>query len=133
MSERASNRALPPARREGKDVRLGFMLGLFGLIAATAVLMLAIAYLVFPGEVQDKRFSQPFPRFPDPVLQPSPQVDMDAFRAEEMGRLNGAGWQDRAAGKVHIPIDQAMRAVAAEGISGWPARGDAAASQGDRR
>ena len=57
---------------------------------------------------------------------------MDAFRAEEMRRLNSAGWQDRAAGTVHIPIDQAMRAVAAEGIPGWPT-GAAAASQGDRR
>jgi len=134
MSERATNRALPPVRREGRDVGPRFMLGLLGLIAVTLVLMLAIAYFVFPGEMRDDRFSQPFPRFPGPVLQPSPQVDMEAFYAEEMERLNGTGWQDRAAGKVHIPIDQAMRAVAAEGIPGWPTGpGAAAASKGDRR
>ena len=77
--------------------------------------MLAIAYFMFPSVVQDRRFSQPFPQFPAPVLQPSPVVDMDAFRTKEMNRLNSAGWLDRAAGKVHIPIDQAMRAVAGRG------------------
>lgn len=134
MSEHAADHALPPVRRETKDVRLRFMFGLFGLILSVLLLMLAIAYFVFPGEVKDRRFTQPFPRFPDPVLQPSPPVDMQAFRAEEMSRLNSAGWQDRAAGTVHMPIDQAMRAVAAEGIQDWPTKPDATAtSEGDRR
>jgi hypothetical protein len=65
-------------------------------------------------------------------LQSDPGADWRAFHAEEMRRLNSVGWQDRAAQTVHIPIDQAMRAVAAEGIQGWPT-GDATASQGDRR
>ena len=45
---------------------------------------------------------------------------MARFYAEEMQRLNGTGWIDKAKGTVHIPIADAMRKVAEEGIPGWP-------------
>jgi len=82
--------------------------------------------------VRDNRFAGPFPAYPNPKLQPNPAVDWQVFYAQEMARLNSAGWLDRAAGTVHIPIDQAMRAVAAEGIKGWPT-GNTTVSEGDRR
>ena len=125
-------RTLQPARRETKDVGLRFILGLLGLILTVLVLMIGLAWWIFPGEVGDRRFAQPFPAFPSPRLQPSPRVDMAAFRAEEMARLNSAGWQDKQAGTVHIPIDQALRLVAREGIAGWPT-GNPSVSLGDRR
>lgn len=125
-------RALPPARRNPDDIGIRFMLGLFALIGGSLLALIGVAYLMFPKEVKDHRFAQPFPTFPPPRLQPSPPADMRKFYAEEMRRLNSAGWQDRAAGKVHIPIAQAMRAVAAEGLPGWPA-GNPDVSQGDRR
>ncbi|MBV9118589.1 MAG: hypothetical protein JOY63_14640, partial [Acetobacteraceae bacterium] len=40
---------------------------------------------------------------------------------QELDRLNSLGWVDRAKGLVHVPIDQAMRMVAKEGIKDWPA------------
>lgn len=120
MAEHVADRALPPARREERDVGLRFMLGLFALIGFMLVLSLGVAFLAFPGSMEDRRFAQPFPDFPSPALQPSPRRDMQAFYAAEMAHLNSAGWQDRKAGIVHIPIDQAMRAIAAEGIPGWP-------------
>ncbi|WP_428486434.1 hypothetical protein [Rhodopila sp.] len=132
MSEHATDRALSAARHESRDVSFRFMLGLFGLIGGIAVLLIGLAYEIFPGEVKDNRFAGPFPSFPGPVLQPAPAVDMQVFYAQEMRQLNSAGWQDRAAGTVHIPIAQAMRAVAAEGIKGWPA-GSKTVSLGDRR
>jgi hypothetical protein len=46
---------------------------------------------------------------------------MEKFYAEEMRRLNSAGWVDEAIGKVHIPISVAMRVVASQGIPDWPA------------
>lgn len=118
---------LPPVRRNPADVTLRFMLGLFALIGSTLLGLVALAYFLFPGEVADRRFAEPFPAYPSPQLQPDPAADMRRFHDEEMRRLDSAGWQDKAAGTVHIPIAQAMRAVAAEGIAGWPA------SQGDRR
>jgi hypothetical protein len=132
MSERAEERALVPAHRETSDVTFRLATGLLALAGALLLLLLGLAWLMFPGEVKDQRFSGPFPDWPDPRLQSDPPADMQRFRAEEMQWLNSAGWRDRAAKTVHIPIDQAMRAVAAEGIPGWPA-GDPRASQGDRR
>ncbi len=118
-----SERALRPVLREKNDIGLRFMLALLGFIGLCLVLMLGLAYLLFPKEVRDQRFARPFPKFPEPVLQPSPPVDMQQFYAQEMQRLNSAGWVDKAAGTVHIPIDQAMRSVVAEGIPGWPGGG----------
>jgi hypothetical protein len=120
MSEHAADRALPPTRHEPKDIGLRFMLGLFALIGGTLVVMLALAFAIFPGAVKDLRYTQPLPDFPSPRLQPSPRADMQEFYAQEMARLNSAGWVDRRAQTVRIPIEQAMRAVAAEGIAGWP-------------
>ena len=132
MSERTSHRTLPPARQEPQDVGVRFMVGLFALIGTTALLLMGLAYWIFPKEVNDDRFAQPFPSYPAPQLQASPPADMRTFYAQEIQRLNSAGWLDRGAGAIHIPIDQAMRDVAREGIPGWPA-GRADVSQGARR
>ena len=133
MSEHAPDRALSAARHEASDISFRFLATLLGGIGCTLLLLMLLAYEIYPGEVKDTRFAQPFPNFPYPKLQPSPPVDWQTFYGQEMAQLNGAGWQDRAAGTVHIPIEQAMRAVAAEGIKGWPAAGNTAVSEGDRR
>lgn len=132
QSRAAEQRLLQPVRRETQDVSLRFVLLLLGGIGACLVLMLGIAYLVFPREISDRRFAGPFPDFPRPVLQPSPRVDMAQFYAEEMRRLDGIGWTDHASGHVHIPVAQAMRAVAREGIPGWPTTPYPPASQAGR-
>ena len=132
MSDHAVDRALQPARHEERDLRPRFVLVFLGGIGCALLLLMLLAYEIYPGEVKDKRFAEPFPTFPSPKLQPSPAVDWQAFYRHEMAQLNSAGWQDRAAGTVHIPIGQAMRAVAAEGIKDWPA-GNTTVSQGDRR
>ena len=133
MSERAENRALPPARHETADVAFRLGAGLLALSGGLLVLLIGVAWLMFPRDVKDARFAQPFPAWPKPALQTDPARRHAAVsrRGTAMARTAPAG-RDRAAGTVHIPIDQAMRAVAAEGIPGWPT-GDATVSQGDRR
>jgi hypothetical protein len=132
MSERASEKALRPVRHEIGDISPRLILGLFVLTGVLLLLLGGLAWLLFPAEVKDDRFKQPFPSWPAPALQSNPTADMDRFHAEEMRQLNTAGWQDRAAGTLHIPIEQAMHAVAAEGIPGWPT-GGTRLSEGDRR
>jgi hypothetical protein len=46
---------------------------------------------------------------------------MGAFGAREQQWLTRYGWVDRGHGVVHIPIEQAMGAVARDGIPNWPA------------
>jgi len=132
MSERAGDRALVPARHETGDVTFRLAAGLLALAGVLLVLLIGLAWLMFPREVRDQRFAQPFPEWPAPRLQRDPAADMARFHETELQWLNSAGWRDQAAKTVHIPIDQAMRAVAADGIPGWPA-GDTTVSQGDRR
>ncbi len=132
MAEHLAARALAPARAEGRDVGFRLILLLLGGIGCALLLLIGVAYVIYPGAVTDTRFAQPFPDFPKPSLQPSPALDWTIFYASEMQWLNGTGWIDKAAGTVHIPIDQAMRDVAGAGIPGWPA-GNPHVSQGDRR
>lgn len=118
MAERAP---LPPARHEPRDIGPRFVLLLLCGIGGGLLLMLGIALLIYPDAIRDERFARPFPDYPSPRLQPSPPDDMAAYRARERAWLHGFGWQDKAAGRVRMPIEQAMRAVATQGIPGWPA------------
>jgi hypothetical protein len=45
---------------------------------------------------------------------------MRTFLAAELARLNSSGWDDKSKGLGHIPIDDAMRQIAASGIPDWP-------------
>lgn len=52
---------------------------------------------------------------PAPRLQNDPRRDLAELRAREQSQLDGYGWTDRASGKVHIPVSQAMARLLAEG------------------
>lgn len=132
MPEGAATRSLRPVQTETQDVGVGFIVKLLAFIGACLLLLLGLAYWIFPGQVADRRFAQPLPGFPAPTLQTSPRINMANFYRQEMARLNGVGWTDKAAGRVHIPIEQAMHDLAEHGIPGWPA-GRTDVSQGDRR
>jgi len=116
-----AEREIPDARREPTDIGEGFIWGAVGVCLGTLVLCAGMVLALYPKSLSDVRLRLPLPVYPAPRLQPSPADDMRAFYAEEMRRLNGTGWVDRAHGIVHIPIDEAMREVAQEGIAGWPA------------
>jgi hypothetical protein len=115
-----SDKHLPPARVEPLDV--DHRLIWFGVptLIGTVLISAAVSLWLFPDSIGDKFLREPLPQYPAPRLQASPRQEMAAFRAREMQRLNGTGWVDRAQGVVHIPIADAMRKVAAEGIAGWP-------------
>ena len=52
---------------------------------------------------------------PAPRLQSDPRGDLAALRARETAQLEGYGWVDKQAGRVHIPVDRAMELVAEDG------------------
>ena len=53
--------------------------------------------------------------FPEPTLEKSPQDDLRRFERDQRAALSGYGWVDRSKGLVRIPIEEAMRIVAARG------------------
>ena len=51
-----------------------------------------------------------------PQLQVYPREDWQKFHQEQVDSLNAAGWENRGAGTVRIPIDQAMDLLVKKGI-----------------
>jgi hypothetical protein len=111
---------LPKAQHEPRDVgSRTIFLGLSGILA-TLLLLAGLAVWLYPRSLTDKTITRPLPDPAAPRLQQSPAADMRAFYAREIKELNSVGWVDRAHGIVHMPIDEAMRLVAKEGIPDWP-------------
>ena len=76
--------------------------------------------VLYPTAMQDRRLTTALPVYPPPRLQADPAADLQRFTAQELSRLNSAGWVDKTRGIVHIPINEAMRSIAAQGIPDWP-------------
>jgi hypothetical protein len=113
--------ALPPARYEVQDVRFRFLLcGAALVVAVLLVCMFGIIWFV-PGIVQDHRVPAALPEYPTPRLQSQPSAELQHFAAQELSRLNSSGWVDKSQGIMHIPIEEAMHRIVAQGIPDWPA------------
>ena len=111
----------PETRYERSDVPLWLVAtlaaGLFVFFVGTPLLLLAI----YPGS---SHAVDPAPHLtpPEPRLQPNPVADLAALRTREHLQLSTYGWVDRDRGIVHIPLDDAMKRVAADGIPDWPGK-----------
>lgn len=113
---------LPPARHEASDVAPSFIIAALASAFVLLILCAMLALWLFPNSSVDRRLTLPLPVFPSPRLQVDPRTDMQAFLQQETKLLNSSGWVDQAHGISHIPIDEAMRRIAAQGIPDWPAQ-----------
>ncbi len=98
-----------------------------GLLAF--IMLAALALKLIFGPV-------PYPELPgaadtgnaaSPALQRFPEADLAAFRRKEDEELTTLGWVDRAKDIARIPIEDAMRILAARGLPDWTGN----AQQGD--
>lgn len=110
----------PGVAREPRDASIGAFALLGGIVAGSVLVVIGGLLLAFPSARQDQP-KAPTSTPPAPRLQVRPADDLAAYRAAMQARLSSYGWSDRAAGLVHVPIDEAMRRVAADGIADWPA------------
>lgn len=53
---------------------------------------------------------------PGPRLQAAPREDLQQLLGDQQARLDSYGWVDEEGGIAHIPIEQAMRIVAEQGL-----------------
>jgi hypothetical protein len=51
-----------------------------------------------------------------PALQVNPASDLERLQESQRTILNSYGWVDQGKGIVHIPIDEAMKRVLANGL-----------------
>lgn len=118
-AEGAAERHLPTAKREARDVAFRQMAAGSLCVLAFVASGMGIAYWLYPEPDKTLTFQQPG-SYPAPTLQSDTVADMDRFRAEQLQQLNGTYWIDEAGGTVHLPIEDAMRIVARDGIADWP-------------
>jgi hypothetical protein len=111
---------LPPARYEPADARSRAALIAFPAILAGLLLSVLLVWWIYPGTTVDRRLPSQIPHYPSPRLQSDPAADMRKLREAELARLNSSGWDDQAKNLGHIPIDEALRRIAASGIPDWP-------------
>lgn len=119
MAEFAEIReANPKSAYEQEDWPIGWV----GLIYLATVLLLVIAPLVlwwiYPRATQDvsrELLAQP----PAPALQTNAPQDLANFLRDQERKLNTYYWVDKQKGLVHIPIGEAMKKLAHDGIDGF--------------
>lgn len=104
---------------ERSDVSFSLAAALLGGFAAALALAIFAIMLIYPNA---RHGASDAPRLltAKPRLEIDPATDLAAFRAQQRGELGSYGWVDRAHGVVRIPIEQAMKDVAAAGIKDWP-------------
>lgn len=84
----------------------------FAIIAADVALWVAVPRDL--SSPSDAHRATP-PKIEAPQLQPAPELDIAAFRAEKARLLEGYAWVDAEHGIVRIPIERAM-ALRAGGV-----------------
>ena len=117
MAERDAELVHPESAYERSD----WTLAAIGFAALAAIALLILAPLVLratygTGDSDRRLLVTP----PAPELQIDAASDLKHYRAAQDARLGSYGWVDRDKGVVHIPIEQAMRDLAARGLDGFP-------------
>ena len=127
----------PDVQFEKEDIRATPVLKFLVGIAITSVVVCLLLLGFYRGMRSYVAALQPEPphmRFeenreaPAPRLQERPDLDLQEVRAREDRILTTYGWVDKSRGVVRIPIEEAMRLVAEQGL-GVPA---APAPSGDK-
>ncbi|HTW51688.1 MAG TPA: hypothetical protein VME45_07320 [Stellaceae bacterium] len=104
---------------EKTDAPLWLYAALASGLAAFVIMSAVALRFIYPSSVSGPS-DAPRGQSAKPALQINAPADLVAHRAVEQQQLRSYGWVDRQAGVVRIPIDRAMRDVAASGIRDWP-------------
>jgi hypothetical protein len=126
MTERPAS-SNPDVRFEKTDVDAGSLLKAGFVIVAVTVAVVFFLYWLYFVFVRQEAARQPPPPIlkaqpgllapPAPHLQPSPYVDLQAFREQEDRILGTYGWVDKERQVVRIPIEEAMRLLVSRGVT----------------
>jgi len=120
MSDRAARN--PETAYENSDWHvpaIGIVLAMLLVLVAVAVIALYLGFRTAASDVERSLTVA----MPQPALQATPQQDLAQLRAREEQLLNTYYWVDRDKGIVHIPITEAMKRLATQGVDGFPQAG----------
>jgi hypothetical protein len=94
-------------------------LGLAAMVAVAFLITFGLMkyYAAVAGVVPGEQVSVQVPMTAGtPKLNPDQPLELQKLRAEERRILDSYGWTNRAAGIARIPIVEAMKTIAAEGL-----------------
>jgi hypothetical protein len=111
---------IPAARHERTDIGERLIWIASGAVLGVLTLCGLLVFWLYPQSRLDRTLTLPLALYPAPRLQPSPPKELQALRTAQLRRLESSGWVDKPRGVVHLPISEAMRIVAHEGIAEWP-------------
>lgn len=125
MPEKTPGRDVDAGAAPGTDVDVrAIRYGLMAIATGIAFALLLAYWMLHQRGAAANTPGGPF-RAPAPLLQTAPQVERNDY-FNEKARLTGSyGWVDRGAGIARIPVDEAMRLMAARAA---PATSDASAA-----
>lgn len=112
----------PDTRRETTDAPLWAIGLLAGIVAAGVALVVGGLLLLYPHATDDQP-KAPTTSMRAPRLQTNPTADLADYRRAAQEALSTYGWANQAKGLARVPIEEAMRRVAAHGIPDWPQPG----------
>jgi len=128
----------PGAAHEHTDANV-WLIAKFGLwlLISAIVIHVGMGFLFGLFVEQREEAEQPFPlavgqerRLPaEPRLQQFPENEFYEFRQREERTLQSYGWIDREAGRIQIPIAEAMRLTVERGLPARVAQPDAQAEE----
>lgn len=129
MSDEAKN---PTAGHEAHDVPARIPVYSIAFMAVFVPLILLILWGLV-ATVWEELPDPPNPFAGEPIEAPSapslqiaPEKDLAELNRDMNKRLTGVGWIDREAGRVHLPIDRAMRLLLERGL---PEQGERASDR----
>lgn len=120
-SDEMGSRAPPESPNIASRTVMTVVLCFMAFVGLSMTALLGYFHILAPDNLNAVTAS-----FPEPTLQISPQGDLDRFKLEQEAALTGYAWTDRATGIARIPIEDAMRIVAARGDKAYePVEGPA--------
>jgi hypothetical protein len=139
--DKSHNTPTPPAGYETRDANVR---GVFNFLVVLSV-VLVLTYIVCWGlfrylsaQPEEPASVSPFAETRQlplgPQLQVNPRQDLLQYRDEQEKSLESYGWENRSAGTVRVPIEQAMELLLRKGVpvqnAAPPADAAKAASKG---
>lgn len=125
-NDEMGSRALP----QTPDVATGIVItAVAGFLVFVAIMMTVLLFYLKAQAPDAFRQAIEDP-FPPPALQKRPQDDLKRFELEQRMALSGYGWVDRSKGLARIPVQEAMRILAARGDHAYDAPDPSARSPG---
>lgn len=113
----AADRTVPD-RLEPDSTRPRLLLAIAGAVLVLLVVAFSAVLWFYTAEVPARAPIVPR-QFPAPQLLQNETDELHRVDSKQRARLTGYRWVDRAQGIVSIPIDAAMRIIAAKGADGY--------------